>query len=55
MLHNPNKNLIYTARLALKAERYEDMAIYMRSVIQNGFNLSSEERNLLSIAYKNLI
>lgn len=38
-----------------EAERYDDMAKTMRDVVQLGEPLSNEERNLLSVAYKNVV
>lgn len=46
---------IYFARLAEQAERYEDMINYMKTVANSGVQLSNEERNLLSVAYKNSV
>jgi len=43
------------ARLADQAERYEDMVEYMKRVAQMGTGLSADERNLLSVAYKNCV
>merc|ERR1712227_470038 len=43
------------AQLADQAERYEDMVEYMKKVAQSDSELSVEERNLLSVAYKNVI
>lgn len=43
------------AKLAEQTERYEDMARYMKSVTEANAKLSSEERNLLSVAYKNVV
>merc|ERR1712125_120458 len=43
------------AQLADQAERYEDMVEYMKKVAQGDKELSVEERNLLSVAYKNVI
>merc|ERR1712137_317309 len=43
------------AQLADQAERYEDMVEYMKKVAQSESELSVEERNLLSVAYKNVI
>lgn len=56
------KNLIFLARTAEAAERYDDMCLCMRDLVQ-GFkeadtgktDLSIDERNLLSVAYKNVI
>jgi len=46
---------IYTARLAEQAERYDEMAEAMKKVAQLKEELSVEERNLLSVAYKNVV
>ena len=43
------------AKLAEQTERYEDMARYMKEVTMADPRLSSEERNLLSVAYKNVV
>lgn len=47
--------LINKARLAEQAERYEDMAKLMKEATEKGSELTSEERNLLSVAYKNVV
>ncbi|XP_016424343.1 14-3-3 protein zeta/delta-like [Sinocyclocheilus rhinocerous] len=47
--------LIQKAKLAEQAERYDDMATCMKSVTEAGSELSNEERNLLSVAYKNVV
>uniref|UniRef100_A0A2K5MEY9 14-3-3 domain-containing protein n=1 Tax=Cercocebus atys TaxID=9531 RepID=A0A2K5MEY9_CERAT len=47
--------LVQKAKLAEEAERYDDMAACMKSVIEPGAELSNEERNLLSVAYKNVV
>ena len=46
---------IYFAKLAEQAERYDEMANYMKMVGTSGSDLSVEERNLLSVAYKNAV
>lgn len=45
------------AKLAEQAERYDDMAAAMKSVTEQepSHELSNEERNLLSVAYKNVV
>merc|ERR1719189_1687933 len=43
------------AGLAEQAERYEDMAEYMKRVAMMGADLSADERNLLSAAYKGCV
>ncbi|XP_075717231.1 14-3-3 protein theta [Rhinoderma darwinii] len=47
--------LIQKAKLAEQAERYDDMAANMKAVTECGEELSNEERNLLSVAYKNVV
>ena len=49
--------LVQRAKLAEQAERYDDMAAFMRSVTESNVatataELTNEERNLLSVAYK---
>jgi len=52
---------VATAKLSEQAERYDDMAACMKSVVENlpkegpESELSNEERNLLSVAYKNVV
>jgi len=46
---------VYFAKLAEQAERYDEMAEYMMNVGMSGSELSVEERNLLSVAYKNAV
>jgi len=46
---------VYFAKLAEQAERYDEMADYMEKVGQSAEELSVEERNLLSVAYKNAV
>jgi 14-3-3 protein epsilon len=46
---------VYFAKLAEQAERYDEMADYMEKVGKAGNELSVEERNLLSVAYKNAV
>lgn len=46
---------VYMAKLAEQAERYEDMVVFMKTVADLGGELTTEERNLLSVAYKNVI
>ena len=49
------EELVQRAKLAEQAERYDDMAATMKSVTESGIELSNEERNLLSVAYKNVV
>ena len=47
---------IFMARVAEQSERFEDMVDFLRPVIrEKGASLSNDERNLLSVAFKNLI
>ncbi|XP_021758510.1 14-3-3-like protein isoform X1 [Chenopodium quinoa] len=49
---------VYMAKLAEQAERYEEMVEFMEKVVSaacEGEELTVEERNLLSVAYKNVI
>ncbi|XP_069008397.1 14-3-3 protein beta/alpha-1-like [Embiotoca jacksoni] len=48
-------DLIQQAKLAEQTERYDDMAECMKEVTEKGGELSNEERNLLSVAYKNVV
>jgi len=49
-------DLVEMARLAENAERFEDMIMFMRERVKNhSDSLSTEERNLMSVAYKNVI
>jgi len=48
-------NLVQHAKLAEQAERYEDMAEAMKKVTEMDGSLHQEERNLLSVAYKNVV
>jgi len=49
------EELVQRAKLAEQAERYDDMAAAMKKVTETGVELSNEERNLLSVAYKNVV
>nr|GFA70483.1 14-3-3-like protein [Tanacetum cinerariifolium] len=46
---------VYMAKLAEQAERYEEMVTFMSNLITTTAELTIEERNLLSVAYKNVI
>ncbi|XP_018553521.1 14-3-3-like protein [Lates calcarifer] len=46
---------VHQAKLAEQAERYDDMAAVMKTVAEGDSELSIEERNLLSVAYKNVV
>ncbi|KAJ1075789.1 hypothetical protein K5549_020613, partial [Capra hircus] len=47
--------LIQKAKLAEQAEGYDDMATCIKAVKEQGAELSNEECNLLSVAYKNVV
>ncbi|TWW75167.1 14-3-3 protein epsilon [Takifugu flavidus] len=49
------ENLVYQAKLAEQAERYDEMVESMKKVAGLDKELTMEERNLLSVAYKNVI
>ncbi|CAA7400964.1 unnamed protein product [Spirodela intermedia] len=52
------EELVHLVRLAEKAERYEEMVEFMEKVVAalpEAEELTVEERNLLSVAYKNVI
>ena len=47
---------IFLARVAEQAERFEDMVQYLAAVLDTkGGEVTADERNLLSVAFKNLI
>jgi 14-3-3 protein epsilon len=57
-LNDARKDLVFLARASENAERYEDMTKVMThlvSVVGTGSDLTVEERNLLSVAFKNVI
>jgi 14-3-3 protein epsilon len=45
----------FLARLCEQAERYDEMVTYMKEVAKLEGELSMDERNLLSVAYKNVV
>jgi 14-3-3 protein epsilon len=49
------EDYVYLAKLAEQAERYEEMVENMKQVASADQELTVEERNLLSVAYKNVI
>jgi len=46
---------VYLAKLSEQAERYDEMVEAMKTVARLKVELTVEERNLLSVAYKNVI
>jgi len=55
MAEDLKHEMVSRAKLCEQAERYDDMADYMRQVTESGIELVNEERNLLSVAYKNVV
>jgi len=61
LFKDERKNLVFMARTAETAERYDDMCRFMRALVEwtdskaEKLDLTVEERNLLSVAYKNVI
>lgn len=49
------EDLVQKAKLAEQAERYDDMAANMKAVTESQTKLKNDERNLLSVAYKNVV
>jgi len=47
--------LVKQAKLAEQSERYDDMSDFMKSCVQFNKPLTVEQRNLLSVAYKNVV
>lgn len=54
-LPEKREQLIITAKLAEQCERYDEMLVCMKRVVKTTPDLGNEERNLLSVAYKNVI
>jgi 14-3-3 protein epsilon len=52
-VNTPEEGL-FLAKVAEQAERYEDMLVFLKPVIQKSGELKMDERNLVSVAYKNL-
>eukprot|EP01065_Artemidia_motanka_P038353 TRINITY_DN471_c0_g3_i1.p1 TRINITY_DN471_c0_g3~~TRINITY_DN471_c0_g3_i1.p1 ORF type:complete len:256 (+),score=136.25 TRINITY_DN471_c0_g3_i1:82-849(+) len=49
------QDMIFQAKLAEQAERYDEMVRCMKAVVKEKPNLDQDERNLLSVAYKNSV
>ena len=47
--------LLYMSRVCEQTERFEDMLVYMKKLVDLKAELNVEERNLLSVAYKNTV
>jgi len=50
-----NEVLIMKAKFAEQSERYDDMVRWMKERAEAGDKLENEDRNLLSVAYKNVV
>lgn len=50
-----NDDLVKQAKFAEQTERYDDMAAFMKEFVTKNNELSVEQRNLLSVAYKNVV
>ncbi|KAG0026388.1 hypothetical protein BGZ82_009489 [Podila clonocystis] len=46
---------VYMAKVAEQSERYDEMVSYMKEITKHHAQLTLEERNLLSVAFKNLV
>ncbi|KAL4470282.1 hypothetical protein ABPG74_011893 [Tetrahymena malaccensis] len=55
MSNHTREELIYLAKISEQTERFEDMLDNMKQVVKIEQELSVEERNLLSVAYKNTV
>ncbi|KAA8515116.1 hypothetical protein F0562_018295 [Nyssa sinensis] len=49
------ENFVYIAKLSEQAERYDEMVESMKKVAMLDVELTVEERNLLSVGYKNVV
>ncbi|XP_008322335.1 14-3-3 protein zeta [Cynoglossus semilaevis] len=55
-MSDPSKqDLVTRAKLAEQVERYDDMAQIMKAVAMSDEDMSEDDRNLLSVAYKNVV
>lgn len=55
MAEDAREECVFVAKLAEQAERYDEMVESMKKVARLDVELTVEERNLLSVAYKNVI
>eukprot|EP00270_Netrium_digitus_P021010 TRINITY_DN882_c0_g1_i1.p1 TRINITY_DN882_c0_g1~~TRINITY_DN882_c0_g1_i1.p1 ORF type:complete len:254 (+),score=66.72 TRINITY_DN882_c0_g1_i1:57-818(+) len=55
MVEKERESFVYLAKLSEQAERYDEMVDSMKKVAKLDVELSVEERNLLSVGYKNVI
>ena len=54
-MSNSREDNVFLAKLAEQAERYEEMVDCMKEIAGLGEELTIEERNLLSVGFKNII
>jgi len=54
-MEDQRETIVYQAKLAEQAERFDEMVDFMKKVASMDRELTVEERNLLSVAYKNVI
>ncbi|KAK3005593.1 hypothetical protein RJ639_017225, partial [Escallonia herrerae] len=54
-MSSERENFVYIAKLAEQAERYDEMVDAMKKIAKMDVELTVEERNLLSVGYKNVI
>ncbi|EAR91386.2 14-3-3 family epsilon domain protein (macronuclear) [Tetrahymena thermophila SB210] len=55
MADNKREEYIYMAKLSEQTERFDEMVEYTKKLVGLSRELKDEERNLLSIAYKNYV
>ena len=53
--HDTCAEIVFEAKLAEQTERYDEMKENMKEVVTAKKQLTKEERNLLSVAYKNVV
>lgn len=54
-MSSSKEELVAKAKMAEQSERYDDMANAMKEAVKIDADLTNEERNLLSVAYKNVV
>lgn len=54
-MEGDREDLIERAQMAEQAERYPDMVLAMKTLAEKHPELTNTERNLLSVAYKNVV
>eukprot|EP00742_Colponemidia_sp_Colp-10_P002528 GILJ01002701.1.p1 GENE.GILJ01002701.1~~GILJ01002701.1.p1 ORF type:complete len:259 (+),score=31.60 GILJ01002701.1:53-778(+) len=55
ILAEQRQELVFNARICEQLSRFEEMVEYVRRLAQLSVDLSSDERNLLAVAYKNIV